>query len=184
MLIQLPDWAQDVFFEPDPTTTFGWRDSRHKALYGGRSGAKTETIVRALLIRCMTKKTWVMCGREFQNSIKDSVKSTIEEVLNLYGLNELFRITKQEIEYTPNGSMFTFHGMNRNISNIKGWNYVDIFWGEEAETFLPETLEILFPTLRKPGSEFIFSWNRKRVASPVDQVYLDTNKTVPRAIIR
>jgi len=184
--IQLPDWAQEVFFEPAPLTTWGmkWRESRHKALYGGRSGAKTETIVRALLIRCMMKKTWIMCGREFQNSISASVKSTIDEIISLYGLNELFASTKTEIIYKPNESKFSFHGMNRNIANIKGWNYVDIFWGEEAETFLPETLEILFPTLRKPGSEFVFSWNRKRVASPIDSFYLDPKKVVPRAITR
>ena len=184
--IQLPDWAQEVFFEPDPLTTLGfkWRESRHKAMYGGRSGAKTETIVRALIIRCIFQKTWIMCGREFQNSIKDSVKSTIEEVISLYHLNPLFRITKTEIEYIPNGSRFTFHGMNRNIANIKGWNYVDIFWGEEAETFLPETLKILFPTLRKPGSEYIFSWNRKRISSPIDKKYLAKGVKLARAIIR
>jgi len=125
-----------------------------------------------------------MCGREFQNSISASVKSTIDEIISIYGLNELFASTKTEIIYKPNESKFTFHGMNRNIANIKGWNYVDIFWGEEAETFLPETLKTLFPTLRKSGSEYVFSWNRKRVASAIDQKYLSKDVKLSRAIIR
>lgn len=184
--IFVPDWAMEVFFtqHPEIADELIWRTSRHKALYGGRSGAKTETIGRALLIRLVMLKTWLMCGREFQSSIRDSVKSTFDELIYLYHLEQYFKLYKQTIECRFNGSLITFNGMNRNISNIKGWNHVDLFWGEEAEAFLPETLEILFPTLRESGSEYIFSWNRKNVQSAIDKYYLAEGVKLPRCIIR
>lgn len=156
----IPAWARPLF------------DSyRYKVLYGGRGGAKTTTFAHVAICRAAERRTKFVCGREFQNSLDDSVKSALESIIIEHNLTDFFKIGSTEIT-AVNGSSFVFKGLARNIMSIKGWNDVDVFWGEEADVFSADSLRLLLPTIRKEGSELWFSFNRKDRDDPIDRMFL------------
>lgn len=144
---------------------------RYKALYGGRGTAKTRSISLALSIITSQTQKRVVCGRQFQNSIADSAKSSIEGRINELGLAKEFKITHNEIINRKTDSRFTFVGLERNIESIKSLDDVDIFWIEEARNVKIESWELLVPTIRKPGSEIWCSWNPVNPDDPIDQFF-------------
>ena len=99
-----------ILFEP----------SRYKVLYGGRGGAKSWGIARALLIIAARKPTRVLCAREFQTSIKDSVHKLLSDQIYAMGLDAHFEITQNSIRGV-NGSEFAFVGLKNNIANVKSY---------------------------------------------------------------
>lgn len=142
------------------------RDWREAAVYGGRGSLKSHTVARVLLIRARQEKTRVACFREFQNSIADSSHQLLKELINQYELVE-FKITDTSIINTINGSEFIFKGLHRNEQNVKSTEGIDIAWVEEAQTVSENSLEILTPTVRKPGSQIIYTYNRLEEEDPV-----------------
>lgn len=147
----------------------------YKALYGGRGTAKSVGISTALAVISSREKKRIVCGRQFQNSIRDSSKSTIEERITALGLQRDFVTTHNEIVHRRNGSRFTFVGLERNKESLKSMNDVDIFWIEEARNTSAESLEILVPTIRKPGSEIWASWNPVLPDDPIDDYFRGAN---------
>lgn len=110
----------------------------------------------------------IVCVREVQNSIKDSVKQLLEDKINDLGLGPFFTITDQEIR-GKNGSLAIFRGLqNHTAASIKSLEGFDVAWIEEAQTISQSSLDILTPTIRKPGSELWFSWNPASETDPVD----------------
>jgi hypothetical protein len=57
------------------------------------------------------------------------------------------------------------------VDQIKSYEGIDIFWGEEAQTLSARTLEVIIPTIRKPGSELWFSWNPRNGSDPIDKLF-------------
>jgi phage terminase large subunit len=143
-------------------------DWREAAVYGGRFSLKSHTVARVLLIRARQQKTRVACFREFQNSIADSSYQLLADLINQYGMSE-FVVTDNAIISSINGSDFIFKGLHRNEQSIKSIEGIDIAWVEEAQTVSSESLEILTPTVRKPGSQIIYTYNRLREDDPVHQ---------------
>lgn len=141
-------------------------DWREAAVYGGRFSLKSHTIARVLLIRARMAKIRVACFREFQNSIGDSSHQLLAELIKQYELHD-FRVTDKEIVNTVNGSDFLFKGLYRNEQSIKSIEGIDIAWVEEAQTVSNESIETLTPTVRKPGSQIIYSYNRLVEEDPV-----------------
>ena len=141
-------------------------DWREAAVEGGRFSLKSHTIARILLIKARLRKTRVLCGREFQNSIADSSHQLLSDLISLYGLTD-FEITDKTIVNKVNGSDFLFKGLRHNEQSIKSIEGIDIAWVEEAQTISKESLEILTPTVRKPGSQIIYSYNRLLENDPV-----------------
>jgi phage terminase large subunit len=112
----------------------------------------------------------VVCVREVQNSIKDSVKQLISDWIDRHELRGLFRELETEIR-GPNESLCIFRGMSdQNNDTIKSLEGFDIAWWEEAQTASKRSLELLRPTIRKPGSELWFTWNPRFKADPVDKL--------------
>jgi len=144
---------------------------RYKALFGGRGNGKSIGISTALAMIAHGSKKRIVCGRQFQNSIRDSSKSTIENRIEALGLQREFNVTHNEIVHRRNGSRFTFVGLERNKDSIKSLDDVDIFWIEEARNMSNESLEILIPTIRKPGSEIWASWNPVFPDDPIDAFF-------------
>lgn len=144
------------------------KDWREAAVYGGRYSLKSHTVARALLIRARQEKIRVACFREFQNSIGDSSHQLLVDLIRLYELND-FTITDKSIINKVNGSDFIFKGLHRNEQNVKSTEGIDIAWVEEAQTVSKESLEILTPTVRKPGSQIIYTYNRLLEDDPVHQ---------------
>jgi len=141
---------------------------RYKAFYGGRGSAKSHSIAKALLLQGATKPLRVLCGRETQNSIKDSVKALLDDQIALLGLEHLYISMNAEIR-GANGTLFIFSGLGQlTVDQIKSFEGVDICWIEEAQTISSRSLEVLIPTIRKDGSEIWLSWNPRSASDPVD----------------
>lgn len=134
-------------------------DWREAAVWGGRYSLKSHTVARVLLIRARQEKKRIACFREFQNSIAESSHQLLADLINLYDMKE-FEVTDNSIINTINGSDFLFKGLHHNEQSIKSIEGIDIAWVEEAQTISKESLEVLTPTVRKPGSQIIYTYNR------------------------
>ena len=156
--------------------------ARYKIYYGGRGGAKSWSFVRALIAICIKKTTRVLCTREIQNSIEDSVYRLISDTIELLGISHLFEMQKKKIIYKPNGSEFFFEGLSRNINSIKSVEGVDICWVEEAHSISEESWRILIPTIRKDGSEIWISFNPSDINDPTYKRFLVN--TPPGSIVK
>lgn len=141
-------------------------DWREAAVYGGRVSLKSHTVARILLIRAREKKTRIACFREIQNSIADSSHKLISDLIEMYGLHD-FKVTDKSIINSINGSDFFFKGLNRNEQSVKSTEGIDLAWCEEAQSLSESSLEILTPTVRKPGSQIIYTYNRLEEEDPV-----------------
>ena len=135
-----------------------FKKSRYKVLYGGRGGAKSWGIARALLIKGAKDPIRILCAREFQTSIKDSVHKLLCDQIESLGLLSFYEITQTSIR-GRNGTEFSFVGLKNNVSNIKSYEGVDICWVEEAQTTSRLSWNVLIPTIRKQGSEIWISFN-------------------------
>jgi len=140
-----------------------WREA---AVYGGRYSLKSHTVARILLIKARLKKTRIACFREFQNSIADSSYQLLADLIKLYDLRD-FELTNNSIINKLNGSDFIFKGLWNNEQSIKSIEGIDIAWVEEAQTVSEKSLEVLTPTVRKEGSQIIYTYNRLVEEDPV-----------------
>lgn len=141
---------------------------RYKGAYGGRGGAKSHFFAEQLLVRGYCQTTRIVCIREIQASIKDSVKQLISDKIAKLGLDWFYEVLEGEIR-GKNGSLIVFKGMQSfNAQNIKSLEGYDIAWIEEAQTLSQNSLDLLRPTIRKDGSELWFSWNPQYKTDPVD----------------
>lgn len=145
--------------------------ARYKAAYGGRGGGKSHFFAELIVIRCFRRKTRVVCIREVQATIRDSVRQLLVDKIHKFGLERWFDIRESEIR-APNGSLIIFRGMqNYNAENIKSLEAFDIAWVEEAQTFSDRSLRLLRPTIRVEGSELWFSWNPRHDSDAVDKFF-------------
>ena len=149
-----------------------FKKARYKILYGGRGGAKSWGIARALLIIGAQKTMRILCAREFQSSMKDSVHKLLCDQIEELGLGSFYEITQASIR-GKNGTEFAFIGLKNNPTNIKSFEGVDVCWVEEAQTVSRVSWNILIPTIRKEGSEIWVSFNPE----------LETDETYQRFIL-
>lgn len=141
---------------------------RNIVYYGGRYSGKSYHVALALLIDGRREKLRILCTREIQNTIRDSVYKLLKDLIERYEMNEY--IVKHDTIINPGmGTEFFFKGVRRNINEIKSTEGVDKCWVEEAQSITEESLDILTPTIRKPGSQMIFTFNR---FSELDPVYV------------
>jgi phage terminase large subunit len=132
---------------------------RYKVRWGGRGGAKSWSVARALILLAHGHKLRILCVRELQNSIKDSVHRLLKDQIELLGLTPWFYITQQSIVSLMTGSEFIFKGLRHNMSEIKSTEGVDICWVEEAQLVSEASWEVLIPTIRTQGSEIWITFN-------------------------
>jgi phage terminase large subunit len=144
---------------------------RFKVYYGGRGGAKSHNIARALLIQGMQRPLRVLCARELQNSIGDSVHKLLSDLIAEYGLSAFYEVQKAVIR-GKNGTEFIFKGLKYNATEIKSTEGVDVAWIEEAEKVSDASWEMLIPTIRKPDSEIWISFNTKNLTDPTYQRFV------------
>lgn len=132
--------------------------ARYKVLYGGRGSGKTQAIAMALIILALQKKTRILCARQLQTSIADSVHKVLKDMVEQMGLDRFFIITKDSLR-SVNGSEFIFKGIKNNTSEIKSMQGINYCWVEEAASVSEESWDVLIPTIREEGSEFFISFN-------------------------
>lgn len=159
--LELPKIVQPLF-EP----------KRYKILHGGRGSGKSWSVARALLIIGAQKKLRILCAREFQNSIADSVHKLLADQIRDNNLEEFYEIQKTTI-LGKNGTEFLFEGLKHNIQSIKSKEAIDIVWIEEAQTVSKSSWDILVPTIRQEGSEIWITFNPE----------LETDETYQRFIL-
>lgn len=165
MNAEMPAWSRVLFEEH-------WR---HIAIHGGRGSSKSHSVARALLIRASQKTLRILCAREIQDSIKKSVKQLLDDCIESMGLRWFFTSTDSEIR-GQNGSLFIFAGLLRNIDSVKSMEGVDICWVEEAQSVSKRSIDVLIPTIRKPGSQLIWVWNPTKPTDPVDRMFRSGRK--------
>lgn len=159
MEIDLPNYS-DGFFDGE--------DYRNYCFWGGRGGGKSHTIAQILLILGRQKPLRILCAREVQKSLKDSVMQLLLDYIKKFGWEDFYTDTLSEIR-GANGTKFIFAGLSTTTTDqIKSFEGVDICWIEEAQSISDRSVEILVPTIRKKGSFFIWSWNPRHSTDPVD----------------
>lgn len=144
---------------------------RYKIMYGGRGSAKSWSIAQALIILGARQPMRILCARELQKSIRDSVHQLLGDTIARLGLGGFYRIQQADI-YGANGTRIGFAGLHRNPTEIKSWEGADIVWVEEGQAVTEESWDILIPTIRKPGSEIWVSFNPDLEADPTYQRYI------------
>lgn len=144
---------------------------RYRCAYGGRGSAKSMSFATALVLKGAQKRLKILCTREIQGSIKESVKAEIEDAIERCGLSAFYDILETEIR-GRNGTEFVFVGLRRHNANaVKSMKGVDIAWVEEASAVSQSSIDTLDPTIRKPGSEIWFTWNPDEPTDPVDNIF-------------
>ena len=135
------------------------RPMRYKVLYGGRGGAKSWGVARALLIAAFCTPLRVLCAREVQKSMKDSVHRLLRDQIEELGFSDFYEVLDTEIR-GKNGSLFLFCGLqSHTIDSIKSYESVDRCWVEEAHGVSKRSWDVLIPTIRKPDSEIWLTLN-------------------------
>lgn len=132
--------------------------AREKSLRGGRGSGKSWQVARALVGRAVAEPIRVLCGREIQNSLADSVHKLLVDQIKLLGFKDYFKVSEDSLTSRA-GAEFMFKGLKHNIDNIKGLEGVDVAWLEEAEKISQRTWDKLEPSIRKRGSEIWSTWN-------------------------
>jgi phage terminase large subunit-like protein len=158
--------------------------SRYKAAYGGRGSAKSHTFAAALVLKAAANPGFRgLCVREVQKSLKESAKRLIEDKIAEFNLPG-FTVLNAEIK-TPGDGVIAFAGMqDHTADSIKSYEGFDVAWAEESQTVAGRSLELLRPTIRKPGSELWFSWNPRSANDPVDAFFRGQNPPDNAIIIK
>jgi phage terminase large subunit len=160
-----------------------WQPFRHLGLHGGRGGGKSRTIATALVLQATQRHERILCGREVQKSIKDSVKRLLDDEIDRLGLRTAFDSTETEIR-GPNESLFLFSGIKGNANGIKSIEGITTFWAEEAQTFSQASIDTVIPTIRAKDSRLIWSWNPDLETDPVDVLLRSPHGPPPNSIVR
>lgn len=156
--------------------------SRYKGAHGGRGSGKSHFFAELLIERCLVSKTDAVCIREIQKTLNESVKKLLELKIEKLGVGKAFRVLESKIE-TPFGGQIIFQGMqNHTADSIKSLEGYDLAWVEEAQSLSQRSLDLLRPTIRKPGSEIWFSWNPNDPGDPVDK-FLRGETPYPDSIV-
>lgn len=157
--------------------------ARYKGVHGGRGSGKSHFMAEALIERALLQPGLrAVCIREVQKSLEQSVKRLIEDKIEALGVGPQFEVQKVEIK-TPGDGLIIFQGMqNHTAESIKSLEGYDVAWAEEAQSLSQRSLDLLRPTIRKPGSELWFSWNPSRATDPVDAL-LRGKEPIPGSVV-
>ena len=132
---------------------------RYRVWHGGRGSGKSNNVGKLLVGEARSRKTRILCARQYQNSIEDSVHRELVEAIEDLGVQHEFEITKRSIRHKLTGTDFLFKGFQRSIGEIKSMKGVGICWVEEAQGVGKDVWDILDPTIREPNSEIWITFN-------------------------
>lgn len=132
---------------------------RYKVMHGGRGGGKSHSVAQALLDLGARKQLRILCAREIQKSMRDSVHRLLKDYIIKLGLTAFYEVTDTEIRGL-NGTLILFSGLQAHtVDSIKSFEGVDIVWVEEAHSVSKKSWDVLTPTIRKDGSEIWLTLN-------------------------
>lgn len=165
--IILPDKIHG-FLNPD-------NQKRYNVLYGGRGGSKSWGVTIGLCSMAYQSPLLILCTREIQKTIKDSVHKLISDIIGWMGLDSFFSIQNDQI-IGQNGSKFIFKGLRHNITEIKSTEGVDICWVEEAQSVSQGSWDVLSPTIRKENSKLFVTFNPDLEDDPTYKKFISVDR--------
>lgn len=158
--------------------------NRYLGAWGGRGSGKSHFFAELLIERCLMGKTDAVCVREVQRSLQQSVKKLLESKIAALGVGRYFEVQRDQI-IAPEGGRVIFQGMqNHTADTIKSLEGYDVAWVEEAQSLSQRSLDLLRPTIRKPGSQLWFSWNPSQNTDPVDALLRGENPPTGAVVVR
>ena len=151
------------------------KPARYKAIHGGRGGGKSHFFAGLGVEESYCDHVRLVCIREVQKDLKESVMQLILDKIEAHGLMHWFQITQGEIR-GPNDSLIIFRGMQSyNADSIKSLEGFNRAWVAEAQNLSQRSLDLLRPTIRTEGSELWFDWNPESEEDPVDKLFRGAN---------
>ncbi len=153
---------------------------RYLLLYGGRGGAKSWSIARALLVQGLDTCLRILVCRETMTSIQASAWQLFKDQIELLGLGDHY-VAQADRIVGRNGTEIFFEGLSGNAQKIRSYESINVCWIEEAQGISELSWEVLRPTMRAPGSRIIVSWNP---STRHDAVMRFVTNPMPRSIIR
>lgn len=136
-----------------------WNPCRYKVMHGGRGGGKSWSVAGVLLVMAAQRPLRILCAREIQKSIKQSVHQLLQDQIIRLGLTSFYEVLETEIR-GANGTLILFSGLqSHTVDSIKSFEAVDIVWVEEAHGVSKKSWDVLIPTIRKAGSEIWMTLN-------------------------
>ncbi|MDR0579772.1 MAG: PBSX family phage terminase large subunit [Campylobacteraceae bacterium] len=166
--IELPPKLIDIFAFPRGSV-------RYRGAYGGRGSGKSFNFALMTAIFGYSESLRILCVREMQNSIRDSVKAEIENAINKFTwLSDFYEIGESFIR-GKNGTEYIFKGLKQEyqMNAIKSTSNIDLCWVEEAESVSENSWKKLIPTIRSPKSEIWLTWNPESEDSPTKKRFID-----------
>ena len=183
-MISTPPFPQKPSLNP-ALRSFWEAPARNRVLYGGRDSTKSWDAAGFAIALSQMCKLRILCTRQFQNKIEESVYTLLKIQIARFGLTDQFTILNNKIIHKGTGSEFIFYGLWRHIEEIKSLEGVDIHWSEEAHLLTKEQWDIIDPTIRKEGSQHWiifnprlvsdFTWKRFVVNPPPDTIVRKIN---------
>ena len=158
--------------------------SRYKGAWGGRGSGKSHTFAEMLIeAHIMDQSSRSVCVREIQKSLNQSVKRLLETKIESMNAGAYFEVQESVIKSKKGDGLIIFQGMqNHTADSIKSLEGYDRAWVEEAQSLSQRSLDLLRPTIRKPGSELWFTWNPNKIDDPVNYL-LRGDKPPPDAVV-
>lgn len=162
--VSLPDWARPLLAS----------ESRYKVMHGGRGGGKSWAVAIALLLLGAQKQERILCAREVQKSMRESVHRLLKEQITALNLGHFYEVLETEIRGI-NGTTFLFSGLQTHtVDSIKSFEGATRVWVEEAHAISKKSLDTLIPTIRKEGSEIWMTLNPDMETDEVYQRFIAT----------
>ena len=158
--------------------------ARYKGAWGGRGSGKSHGVAEMVIeAHVMDQKRRTVCVREVQKSLNQSVKRLLETKIQSMNAGAYFDVQESCIKSVNGDGIILFQGMqNHTADSIKSLEGMDCAWVEEAQSMSQRSLDLLRPTIRKPGSELWFTWNPGESTDPVD-VLLRGENPPPNAVV-
>ena len=151
-----------------------YQPRRYKVMRGGRGGGKSHTVAQVLLDMGARRPLRILCAREIQKSMRDSVHRLLRDYIVKMGLTAYYEVLDTEIRGI-NGTLFLFSGLQAHtVDSIKSFEGIDIVWIEEGQSIAKKSLDILIPTIRKDGSEIWITMNPDMETDEVYQRFVAT----------
>ena len=157
--------------------------SRYKVAHGGRGSSKSWSFAGLACVLGTQHKLRILCAREYQTSIRDSIYKLICDQIERLGLSRYYEIQAQAI-FGVNGTEFIFAGIKTDPLKIKSLESIDICLVEEAERVTEASWKYLIPTIRTKlgSSEIWIVFNPRDETDPTTKRYLIANRPDMRRV--
>lgn len=165
--VEIPEKVLDAFVADDGE----WRKSFYKILHGGRGSAKSETLCRLAIGKARSSIGRCMCGRQYMNSIKDSIHQTLIDVAEDMRVHNEFKITDRSLVHKTTGFDFLYKGFQRDIASIKSTKGLTLALVDEANAVTKHAWQVLEPTMRGSNDAEIWAaYNPENEEDPIHQM--------------